>query len=1275
MKFIFTLFFLSLVWSSVAQQEDFIVNWSRYQNEVNSASDVQKKSTSTENYFGLYYNESSKSFEFSQNWQNNSRLSNVEITNVQLEPAPQQIINKINVEQLTEDYNLSYAEMKAREVSYSSVSISPVVIKNGVVQLVKSFSVTYNRSGAAERNFTVNGMQTITNSVFSTGNWYKFYVESTGVHRITRNFLSSLGMDVSSINPNNLKIVGHGGDMLPLRNSENQYFDPPEISIKVIGGEDGSFDNGDYILFYGKAVDDEWNEGSDTNLNLYADRSYYYISANGLGGNRVADYVEPSGTITETITTFDDYQYYEVDEYNIINIGRRWFGDRFDVQNERSYRFNFPDLVQNEPVQIQVYGASVSEINTNMSFAIGGVELGTLNFGTISDSNYGSGRGANFSYSANSDEIEIDVIYSNNGNPSSLGYLDYINVTAKRELNAGSDQFSFRNYEVANLSGLGEYVMSNSSQVSEVWDVTDPTQITSVSNLDSSNSFSFNVNLGEVREYVAVVNSDFYTPRRASSPLVSNQNLKENVFNFNGNQEDVDYLIITSDLLFQQANRLAQYRSNRDGLNIKVVLLEDIYEEFSSGKQDISAIRNFVKYVYDNAINASSRLKYVCLFGDASIDYKDRISGNNNIVPTYESMSSFSTGSSAFASDDFYGMMDPQEGNLNSVTGLLDIAVGRILADTPSMARNAVDKIIAYESRESFGPWRNNFVLISDDADDSGSGGYGLQVELDQIGDEISTNKPFVNVKKIHSDAYQQVSSAGGFRYPDVNEAITEAVEVGASVINYFGHGGENGLSSERIVTVDDILSWQNTDKYNLFVTVTCEFTRFDNPALLSPGEYILRKEDAGSVAMVTTTRSIFVSTGTAFNHLLAPYLFNYNNEDDSIAESVRKAKNAEGTSNIRVVFYFGDPSMKLQLPEPQIRLTSINEAPFTQTSDTLSALEYVKLGGEVQDQNGNLLSNYSGELSTSIFDKRIDRNTLNNDGNGVFEFTTLGEIIFRGKASVSNGQFEFDFVVPRDIAVPVGNGRVSFYAERNSILEDQQGYTNEILIGGINENAPEDNLGPEIQLYMNDESFVSGGITNESPFLLAKLSDENGINTASGIGHDLVAILDGDETNPFVVNDYYETELDDYTRGNVNYRLRDLEEGLHTLTFRAWDVYNNSSTAEIQFRVASDDDLKINRVLNYPNPFHNYTEFWFNHNRPFEPLEVQVQVFTVSGKIVWTQNQTITTDGFLAREITWDGKDDFGQAIGKGVYVYKLTVKSTLTNKKVEKFEKLVIL
>ena len=289
--------------------------------------------------------------------------------------------------------------------------------------------------------------------------------------------------------------------------------------------------------------------------------------------------------------------------------------------------------------------------------------------------------------------------------------------------------------------------------------------------------------------------------------------------------------------------------------------------------------------------------------------------------------------------------------------------------------------------------------------------------------------------------------------------------------------------------------------------------------------------------------------------------------------------------------------------------------------------------------------------------------------------FTNLGETIFRGNASVINGKFEFGFVVPRDIRIPVGNGRISFYSKRNQILLDKTGYNTDIKIGGINTTAVVDVTGPKVKLYMNDETFVNGGITNESPFFLAILEDEHGINTASGIGHDLIGILDGDETKPYIMNDYYQTELNDYTKGRVYFPFRNLAVGLHTITFKAWDVYNNPITAEIQFVVVGNDSITLDHVLNYPNPFVSYTEFWFSHNKPFEPLEVQVQVMTITGKIVWTKNQTITTDGFLSREITWDGKDDFGDRIGKGVYVYKLTVKSTLSNKKAEKIEKLVIL
>ena len=542
-------------------------------------------------------------------------------------------------------------------------------------------------------------------------------------------------------------------------------------------------------------------------------------------------------------------------------------------------------------------------------------------------------------------------------------------------------------------------------------------------------------------------------------------------------------------------------------------------------------------------------------------------------------------------------------------------------------------------------------------------------------------------------------TSAGGERYPKAKETFINAIEKGALVVNYFGHGGEDGLMQERILEIPDAQNLSNVCRLNCFVTVTCEYTKFDNPFRKTAGEYTYWNKTGGAIGLITTTRQIFVSTGITFNNILEEYLFSFSDNDNyqdyeypSMAEALRLTKNDPSISGIgqrRLVFFIGDPAMKLTFPKPNIRLTKINDVPVGQATDTLKALSHAKLSGEVTDISGNVLSSYNGTLSTTIYDKELDRQTLANDGTRLagqlikLDYTTLGEIIFRGQASITNGQFEFDFVVPKDIGIPVGYGRVSFYAKTESPIQDQAGVSINVLeIGGLNENAAEDNTGPTVTLYMNDENFVSGGITNESPSLLAKLEDENGINTASGIGHDIVAIIDGDETKPFVLNDYYQTEVDDYQKGTVSYPLRNLEPGLHTLTLKAWDVYNNSSITEIQFVVFDkDQELVINNVLNYPNPFVSYTEFWFNHNSS-DPLDVSIQIFTVSGKLVRTLNgQTNTAEccnkgaSSLSRDIIWDGRDDFGDKIGKGVYIYKLTARSNLLNKKVEKIEKLVIL
>ena len=1205
---------------------------------------------------------------------NTVRLSNVGYTSLTASE-----LAKINTNLVPDQLTYSIGTTLARETIYTILTVSPVVRNNGVLQKVVSFTVHYGY-GPQNRN----APPSLTNSVLAIGRWFKFKVEKTGVHKIDNSFLQSLGMDTDGINPRNLKVYGNGGKTLPLLNSQNAIFDLPETSIQVVGEEDGKFDANDYILFYGSNTEGYVLE-NDSNLNPYSDDSYYYITDSGGPGKRVAQMVEPSNPADHVISRFHEYQFHEKDEENPTKMGRKWFGDRFDINREQNYEFSFPNIVAGQPMKVVIKAAAASESATSLAMTINGTGLNPLVFSALSRGvllRTGQFEGE---VPAGGETVKVDFVYNNSGNPSSVAYLDYVSVEATRELIGVNGQLAFRNNETADLAGVGEYQIANASQFSQIWDVTDPYFITTKRNETNASSLSFKQNLGKVREYVAINPSDYFTPVKISNSSVTNQDLKGSIFkDENGNFKDVDYIIVTAPFLIQPALRLASFHKNR-GLNVKVVTTDKIYEEFSSGKQDIGAIRNFIRYVYNNASEPSKRLKYLGILGDTSVDYKNRLQNNNNIVPTFHTLEGLSD-TYSFMSDDFFGNLDESEGTIGSYSydengnkyndiDKLDIAIGRMIVDNVSLANAMVDKIINYASENSYGNWRTNFVLVSDDPDDAGE--RVLQESLDALGDTISEKKPFINVKKIHSDAFQQQASAGGNRYPEVNEAFKSAVDAGAIVLNYFGHGGEDGLAHEAIFTKEMAQNFSNINNMPCFVTVTCEFTKFDNPLRITAGELTYQNKNGGAISLVTTTRAVFINVGIEFNIKLAPYMFGYDTDIPELpAEALRLAKNEISTSTRRVVFYIGDPALPLAFPKRDIRITKLNGVPLEQSSDVFKALSKVKLEGEVLNPSGQLAADYNGILEAKMFDKNVMRRTLDNDNNNVFmDFVTLGESVFNGRASINNGRFEFEFVVPRDIQIPVGKGRLSLYAKRNNQLEDQTGVNLNIDVGGLNENAPVDNEGPQIRLYMNDESFVSGGITNNAPTLIAKLEDENGINTASGIGHDIVAILDGDESNPFLLNEFYQTEVDDYTKGTAHFKFSDLSEGLHTMTLKAWDVYNNSSTADIQFVVAANDNLEITRVLNYPNPFINYTEFWFNHNRPYEPLDVQVQVFTVAGKIVWTKNETISTDGFLSRDVVWDGRDDFGDRIGKGVYVYKITVRSTLTNQRAEKFEKLVIL
>ena len=813
--------------------------------------------------------------------------------------------------------------------------------------------------------------------------------------------------------------------------------DLTENAIQFVGESDGVFDNQDYILFYAEGMD-KWSEDYRSNLNIYADKSYYYVTAEGGTGKRIVDMTQPSAAATTIINTFDDYQFHEIESVNVAKLGRVWFGEQFSVDNEQDFDFKFPNIVSSSPIKVTVHAASAAFNPTSFKIEANVQLVGNIPFSSLTTNSgievYENSL-SNIPVNVSSEDVVVKVTYDNGSVPSSKGYLDYINIKAKRNLKGYGKQFPFQFDQASSLMGVGEYQLSNASTITQVWDITDIYNVTKIDNTTST--LSFKSYLGMVRQYIAVDNTDYYSPSKESKSKVDNQNLKGTVFlNSSGQFQDVEYLIITPKFLNAQAEKLAAFYRSYSNMNVKVVNLENIYQEFSSGKQDIGAIRNFVKYVYFNASTPDKRVKYLNLFGDASYDFKDRVANNTNIVPIYQAINSYTDGESSFASDDFYGMLDPDEGRIDTYTtssfdlGGIDVAVGRMIVSTTKQADEMVNKVIEYHDLKSYGSWRNNYVAIADDpaspADTQHFGDKQLQYYQNRLADRISTEKPFINVKKILLDAYQQETSAGGKRYPKAREEIFAAFEKGALVFNYLGHGGEDGLSEERIWEKTDGQNLSNRYKYPLFITITCDFSRFDNPYRPTAGEYTYWNPKGGAISMITTIRSIGQSQAQNFNDKLAEYLFSYgSNTYTSIAESLRLAKNAGSNTATNVVFYLGDPALFLAIPKPKVVLTKVNDMPITGPIDDFKSLAYVKLTGEILDENNNSLPSYNGELIVNIFDKNILTQTLRNDGADAIinnagqtaptmPFTILGETIFRGNASVVNGNFEFGFTYQR---------------------------------------------------------------------------------------------------------------------------------------------------------------------------------------------------------------------------------------------------------------------
>jgi len=1107
-------------------------------------------------------------------------------------------------------------------------------------------------------------------SVLASGNWFRIGVTAPGIYRIDLPFLQKLGVNTSNIPSSALRLYGNGGGMLPEGNSMSTPDDLLENRVKVVDGGDGIFDVNDYLLFY-SAGPDQWlpdlqNQTFHHRHNLYSDTAFYYLTIAGAGQRIQLASLQLQPSIT--INQFTDRYVHELDTFNFLSSGKQWFGEEFAQGPGKVLARQFPipqapeltgpAVVRFKAVARSFGGPSVFNLSNGngviSQLSIAPVATGPYDQFARTDSTFiGTELPAGFT------ALSVEFVPAGS---NTQGWLDWIELFPERNLNmAGLPILSFRTYGSVAPGAVAQFNIQNTS--SEVWDVTDPLQPIEMQTQVNQGSTSFINRHDSLREYIAF--DAALMPKPLPAGRIANQDLHA--------PKLADMLIVSYPAFRQEALRLANYHLGHDSLRVVVVTTDELFNEFSSGSPDPSAIRNYVKMFYDRAAGDSSKMpKYLLLFGDASFDYKNRIVGNTSFVPCYETTQSLDP-LSTYTSDDYFGFLDDAEDINGNQQNLLDIGIGRIPAGTLAEAKAIVDKIIQYHSPASLGPWRNELSFIADDED------ANLHLsDAEAVTNVVSSRAPQFNPEKIYLDAYRQQAGAGGATYPEVNSLMESRMNNGNLIWNYNGHGGYRRLAEEVVLDQAIIDRLTNVNRLPLFITATCDVAPFDNPLVRSIGENLLLRPKTGGIALMATTRLVFAFSNRVMNSNYLDIALRRRADSAylSLGDACRLTKNytyqfSGDIINNRKFTLLGDPALTIAYPVLQVVTTAVNGR--SPDRDTLKAMSRYTIEGEVRNASGQVIQDFNGTVYPEIYDKSARRQTLGNDPGSIpVDFEVHENRIYKGKATVRNGKFSYSFIVPRDINYALGNSRVTHYADNGTI--DGNGVNERLLIGGTGDSSA-DKEAPAIKLYLNDERFIPGSITNEQPVLLAKFTDSSGINiSGSSVGHDLLVMIDNDPKQQFVLNQYYQADLDTYQKGSLKFQLPRLSPGLHTLSLKAWDVMNNSGSASIDFQVRSDEGLVLDHVINYPNPFTTHTNFWFDHNRPGEELRVQVQIFTVTGKLVKTLRNTIITTGNRSNEVQWDGRDEYGNKIGRGVYIYNLRVEAP-DGKSARKIQKLYLL
>lgn len=1098
------------------------------------------------------------------------------------------------------------------------------------------------------------------NSVMSTGNWYRIEIKdngsgnSSGIYKMSKNILESAGISFSGVNPKTIKMYGNGGALLPEDIDDPRPLDLNEIAIYIEGEDDGSFDQNDYILFYGKSVNN-WNPdtgpgGYKHHINYYTNSNYYWIRLNtsGLGKRMLIEQSLNSQNITVP-TSFTEKLFNEEDVVNPILEGNLWLSGKLSSNqyyiwnNTLTGLENNSDIIYKVKPACHVYSGTynyflLKEEHSNVSQIIYNIGYSTPNYGNWIWTGETSFT-INQSQKTNGDQSSFSAKYFCS-NPNAEGYVDWMEIHYKRRFNSVKEDFL--HFNAPDISGIIEYNISpfSSNQI-KIFETTQHDNVIMVRPLQtSSNSVKFQRQQNLVLNEYFVTGPNGYKIPASITQRVPNQNL-HGAFTSGG-----DFIIITHKDLLQAANRLKERREapgpgNTNYLKTCVFTTEQIYNEFSGGLTDAVAIRDFLKYCYDTW---QIKPVYVCLFGDGHLDYKNILTSKPSLVPPYEHTDPFINEVNNYTSDDFFADVVPGD------SGKPDLAIGRIPVNTIEEANNYLAKLNCYEDPAENGTWKNKAIYVADDAITTSGPESNVHTRQSEDLAENHTPPSFEKIK-LYLVLYPTVITSQGRRKPGVNSDIIKYWNQGAIAVNYTGHGSPEVWAHEYVFEKDVAISQLNNNcRYPFLTVASCDFSKFDNPLSISGGELVVVVPHKGAIGSFAATRPTYSSGNSVLNNTFWHSL--YFPRDTLLLQkrfglAAYVAKNQIVYNlNTRKFILLADPTIRIQMPRYISRIDTIEGL----HNDTMRALSKITIRGSILNPDSSVWTNYNGRTSVKIHDvtKQIQ---MYDEFGTYFSFNLPGGIIYSGSSNISGGKWSLKFIVPKDISYLNKNGKILNYFHNNHA--DGSGLDTNFIVGGINQNAAVDTTGPDIVLFLNNRSFRSGDIVNPDFKLLADFFDLSGINTTGTIGHKIEAVIDNNEDNKYDLTNFYNSDTT-YRTGSLEYDFSSIAQGKHTLRLKAWDTYNNSSEEEIEFTVSDYTALRLMNIYNYPNPFKDRTAFTFQHNYGGS-IKASIKIYTVSGRLIKKIDRQNIQDKFVV--IDWDGTDQDGERLANGVYLYKLIV------------------